>query len=98
MSGLKMMKSSRRRSSGMDDDGGTASIAAILQSVGNDIYEASSRQKFYDKSLRQIQQSKKTIRGLELSNHIRRKRGSRTGWKGSDKVKFLCLGVHQVKF
>ena len=46
MSGLKMMKSSRRRSSGMDDDGGTASIAAILQSVGNDIYEASSRQKF----------------------------------------------------
>ena len=32
------MKSTRRKSSVLDDDGiGTASIAAILQSVGNDI-------------------------------------------------------------
>ncbi len=45
-SGLKMtMKSSRRRSSGMDDEGGTASIAAILQSVGDDKNKASPRQK-----------------------------------------------------
>lgn len=39
------MKSSRRRSSGMDDDGGTASIAAILQSVGDENNIASFRQK-----------------------------------------------------